>query len=162
MKHPRHHTYPPDQDRALRTWISLARCYSSVSRAADRMIRSYGLTSPQFALLEALYHLGPLPLSEIGQKLLVTSGNVTYVMDNLCQLGLVVRERCAEDRRIIYAKLTGKGETLIDQTFPRHAEEIRERFGVLTGEEQDMLRMLLKKLGQAEMAQTGSVSHSGA
>jgi MarR family transcriptional regulator, 2-MHQ and catechol-resistance regulon repressor len=144
-------TYPPDQDRALRTWISLARCYASVSRAADRMIRSYGLTTPQFALMEALYHLGPLPLSEIGQKLLVTGGNVTYVMDNLCELGLVIRERCAADRRVIYAKLTPKGDALIARIFPTHAKEVQELFSVLSTEEQDSLRTLLKKLGHAEL-----------
>jgi MarR family 2-MHQ and catechol resistance regulon transcriptional repressor len=148
--------YPPEQDRALRTWISLARCYASVSRAAERMIRSYGLTLPQFALMEALYHLGPLPLSEIGQKLLVSGGNVTYVMDNLCELGLCVRERRTDDRRVIHAKLTPKGEALIEKTFPRHAEELRELFSVLTSEEQDMLRALLKKLGHAERPQVVS------
>ncbi|MEO8200387.1 MAG: MarR family transcriptional regulator [Gemmatimonadota bacterium] len=121
------------------------------------MIRSYGLTTPQFALMEALYHLGRLPLSEIGQKLLVTSGNVTYVMDNLCELGLVVRERCADDRRVIYAKLTPKGEALIDKTFPRHAAEILELFSALSPEEQDTLRALLKKLGLSERAQNGTV-----
>jgi MarR family transcriptional regulator, 2-MHQ and catechol-resistance regulon repressor len=142
--------YPPDQDRALRTWISLARCYASVSRATDRMIRAYGLTTPQFALMEALYHLGSLPLSEIGQKLLVTSGNVTYVMDNLVELGLVSRERCEDDRRVIYARLTPKGEAMIERIFPRHATEVRELFGVLSPEEQNHLRDLLKKLGRAE------------
>jgi MarR family 2-MHQ and catechol resistance regulon transcriptional repressor len=143
-------SYPPEQDRALRTWISLARCYASVGRATDKMIRAYGLTTPQFALMEALYHLGPLPLSEIGQKLLVTSGNVTYVMDNLCELALVVRERSPDDRRVIYARLTPKGEALIEKTVPRHAHEVRELFSVLTPEEQNQLRALLKKLGRAE------------
>lgn len=143
-------SYPPDQERALRTWIALARCYGSVSRAADRMIRAYGLTMPQFALLEALYHLGSLPLSEIGQKLLVTSGNVTYVMDNLYELGLVLRERSPQDRRVVYARLTPKGESLIEKTFPRHAHEIRELFDVLTPDEQNQLRTLLKKLGRAD------------
>lgn len=156
MKNPSVRPYPPDQDRALRTWISLARCFASVSRSADRMIRSYGLTTPQFALMEALYHLGPLPLSEIGQKLLVTSGNVTYVMDNLCELGLVVRERCASDRRVIYAKLTPKGEALIDRTFPRHAAEVLELFSVLSSDEQDALRALLKKLGRVDRAENDS------
>lgn len=114
------------------------------------MIRAYGLTTPQFALMEALYHLGPLPLSEIGQKLLVTSGNVTYVMDNLCELGLVMRDRSPDDRRVIYARLTPKGEALIERIFPRHANEVRELFSVLTPEEQNQLRTLLKKLGRAE------------
>lgn len=114
------------------------------------MIRAYGLTTPQFALMEALYHLGALPLSEIGQKLLVTSGNVTYVMDNLVELGLVLRERCEDDRRVIYARLTPKGEALIERTFPRHAHEVRDLFAVLSPEEQNQLRGLLKKLGRAD------------
>ncbi|MGE0353299.1 MAG: MarR family winged helix-turn-helix transcriptional regulator [Gemmatimonadales bacterium] len=141
--------YPPDQQLALRTWVALARCYASVARASDRLVRSYGLTPPQFALLEALYHLGRLPLSEIGQKLLVTSGNVTYVMDNLCQLGLVERERCDTDRRVVYARLTSRGEALIARTFPRHAEEITNLFAALSPAEQEALRGLLKKLGTA-------------
>ncbi len=114
------------------------------------MIRSYGLTTPQFALMEALFHLGALPLSEVGQKLLVTSGNVTYVMDNLVEMGLVMRERCAADRRVIYAQLTPKGETMMERVFPRHANEVRELFGILSPEEQNHLRDLLKKLGRAE------------
>ncbi len=113
------------------------------------MIRRYGLTPPQFALLEALYHLGPLPLSQVSEKLLVTSGNVTYVVDNLCSLGLVVRERCASDRRVIYATLTSKGEALLDEVFPRHAAEVEQLFAALPPADQNELRRLLKRLGRA-------------
>ena len=98
------------------------------------MIRGYGLTTPQFALMEALYHHGSLPLSENGQKLLVTSGNVTYVMDNLCELGLVMRDRSPDDRRVVYARLTSQGEALFEKTFSRPAQEVP----------------LLKKLGPGE------------
>jgi hypothetical protein len=50
----------------------------------------------------------------------------------------------------VYATLTDKGEALIDQTFPRHAEEIHDLFSVRSSDEQDMLHTLLKKLGHAE------------
>ena len=141
---------PAAEQRALRCWVALARCFSSVQRRAEQLAREDGLTLPQFALLEALYHVGPLPLSEIGQKLLVSSGNVTYVVDNLEAAGWVERERCDTDRRVVYARLTPRGEALMDQAFPRHAQGIARRFAVLGAREQDELRALLRQLGLGE------------
>lgn len=138
--------------RALRCWVALARCFTSVQRTAEQLAREDGLTLPQFALLEALYHLGPLPLSEIGQKLLVSGGNVTYVVDNLEAAGWVERERHDADRRVIHARLTPRGEALMDQAFPRHARGIARRFAVLSAAEQDELRVLLRRLGLADPA----------
>ncbi len=141
---------PAAEQRALRCWVALARCFSSVQRTAEQLAREDGLTLPQFALLEALYHVGPLPLSEIGQKLLVSSGNVTYVVDNLEAAGWVERERCDTDRRVVYARLTPRGKGLMDQAFPRHAQGIARRFAVLSAREQDELRALLRQLGLGE------------
>ena len=136
-----------DRERALRLWISLARCYSTFSRAVSCKIAEYGLTAPQFGVLEALYHLGPLALGELADKLLVTGGNVTYVMDRLEEQGLVERVRSPQDRRVVQAKLTGKGHELLSSVFPGHGEFIEDLSGCLNPQEQDELRGLLKKLG---------------
>lgn len=136
-----------ERERALRLWIALARCYSTYSRAVSCKVAEYGLTTPQFGVLEALHHLGPLSLGDLADKLLVTGGNVTYVMDRLEEQDLVYRERSPEDRRVIQAKLTDRGRALISGVFPGHAEFIEELSGRLDAEEQDQLRALLKKLG---------------
>ena len=136
-----------DRERSLRLWISLARCYSTYARAISCKITEYGLTAPQFGVLEALHHLGPLALGELADKLLVTGGNVTYVMDRLEQQGLVRRERSPDDRRVVQAKLTPQGGALIAEVFPGHGEFIERISGHLTSEEQQELRCLLKKLG---------------
>lgn len=138
-----------DRERSLRLWIALARCYSTYSRSVTCKISEYGLTAPQFGVLEALHHLGPLALGELAEKLLVTGGNVTYVMDRLEAQGLARRERSPEDRRVIQAQLTAKGRTLIAEVFPGHADFVERLSGNLTPEEQDELRGLLKKLGLA-------------
>ena len=138
-----------DRERALRLWIALARCYSTYSKAISCKISEYGLTAPQFGVMEALYHLGPLALGELADKLLVTGGNVTYVMDRLEEQDLVRRERSPEDRRVIQAKLTEKGGTLMAEVFPGHGEFIEDISEHLAPEEQDQLRALLKKLGTA-------------
>ena len=141
--------WSPERERALRLWISLARCYSTYSRVVTCKIGEYGLTAPQFGVLEALYHLGPLSLGELADKLLVTGGNVTYVMDRLEEQKLVYRQRSPQDRRVIQARLTEKGHGLISGVFPGHTEFIEELANHLEPEEQETLRALLKKLGTA-------------
>lgn len=141
--------WPESQERALRLWIALARCYSTYARAVSCKVGQYGLTTPQFGILEALYHLGPLTLGDLAGKLLVTGGNVTYVMDRLEEQGFVQRERSPEDRRIIQAKLTEKGYEVIARVFPGHGSFIEELSSTLSPDEQEELRRLLKKLGRA-------------
>lgn len=145
-----------DQAVALRLWIALARCYATFSRSVATRVAEYGLTTPQFGILEALYHLGPLTLGDLADKLLVTGGNITYVMDRLEEQGLVIRERCGEDRRVIWAKLTSNGEEMISSVFPDHVEFIEGLVGTLEPQERDALRRLLKKLGRG-MAQADSM-----
>lgn len=145
---PGEQVYSEEEHRALRLWIALARSTSSFTKVVAARVAAYRLTLPQFGVLEALYHLGPLPLGELAEKLLVTGGNVTYVMDRLEDQGLVVRSRCEDDRRVIRAELTPAGHRLVEDVFPGHATFIAELAGVLTPGEQEELRTLLKKLGK--------------
>lgn len=149
LETPAERDWSDERERALRLWIALARCYSTYSRAISCKIAEYGLTTPQFGVLEALFHLGPLSLGDLADKLLVTGGNVTYVMDRLEEQDLVYRERSPEDRRVIQAKLTEKGRDLIAEVFPGHGAFVEEISSHLEPEEQDTLRGLLKKLGLA-------------
>src|ERR687887_913124 len=119
---------PHIDDPALRSWIVLARAYHTIVRAVSRDVARHGLTLGQFAVLEALYHRGPLPLGKIGELLLVTAGNITYVVDQLERRGLVKRERQRADRRVIYASLTSRGMELLDEIFPQHAQFVMELF----------------------------------
>lgn len=112
-------------------------------------IAEYGLTSPQFGVLEALHHLGSLSLGDLADKLLVSGGNITYVMDRLEERGLVERERSEEDRRVILARLTPEGRELVADAFPDHASYVRELMDALEPSEEKELRRLLKKLGKS-------------
>lgn len=138
-----------DEERALRLWISLARSYSTFSKAVGCKIAEYDLTMPQFGVIEALYHLGPLSLGDLADKLLVTGGNVTYVMDRLEDMGLVYRQRSPSDRRVVRAHLTPEGRDRIASVFAGHATYIHDVASHLDRNEQETLRHLLKKLGIA-------------
>src|SRR5687768_17959686 len=118
--------------RALKLWVILARAHNAVSQRAAEDVARHGLTLAEFAVMEALYHKGPLLLGEVQKKILVSSGGVTYLVDRLEQRGLVVRQLCAEDRRARYAALTEQGKGFMTRIFPEHAECIAEVAGALT------------------------------
>ena len=137
-----------EQGTALGLWTALARCYSTYARAGTTKVQEYGLTGPQFRTLEALYHLGPLPLGELADKLLVTGGNVTYVVDRLEDKGLVSRCRDSADRRIVHATLTASGRALFDEVFPGCVGYVEHLSRHLSTEEQETMRLLLERLGK--------------
>jgi len=138
------------ETRALKTYVKLMRAAESMTARIHRHLSSTGLTISQFAVLEALYQLGPLSQREIGKKILRSSGNITMVIDNLEKNGLVRRERHEADRRFFIVHLTDKGYHLINKIFPPHAAVIAKDLGVLTAAEQDALARLCKKLGLSE------------
>jgi MarR family transcriptional regulator, 2-MHQ and catechol-resistance regulon repressor len=144
---PTHLTGSRAEKRTLDTFIKLTRCTNSVlSRLAER--NTIGdLTYSQFAVLEALYHLGPMTQGEVSQKVLKSGSNMTTVIDNLERDGLVRRERDANDRRVIHVHLTEAGSSKLEAVLPGHVAALVEEFSVLSASEQETLGELCKKLG---------------
>lgn len=130
----------------------LTRAYNWVNAHAIRDIRCYGLNPTEFGILELLYHKGPRPLQQIGEKILISSGNITYAVDKLEQKQLLVRKPATNDRRVIFAELTEKGHELLAEIFPKHSEALQKATAGLTTEEQTQIIQLLKKLGLAAQA----------
>lgn len=137
-----------DEVRALDTYIKLLRAAGSVAGRVERRLETYGLTSSQFGALEALHHLGPMCQRALSEKLLMSGGNTTVVVDNLEKRGLVRRVRDKQDRRFITVHLTEAGRRLIDEIFPDHVARIVRELGGLTAAEQEELGRLCKKLGK--------------
>jgi MarR family transcriptional regulator, 2-MHQ and catechol-resistance regulon repressor len=135
---------------ALLTYVKLMRAANSARNFAARSLDDTGLTLTQFAVLEALYHLGPMSLSDVAQRVLTTGGNLTMVAGNLEKQGLAKRQPSPEDKRVQIVALTPKGKSLIRQIFPQHAAVIAEFLSVLSLEEQGRLGDLCRKLGRQE------------
>jgi MarR family 2-MHQ and catechol resistance regulon transcriptional repressor len=144
---PTHYAGDEVTRRALDTYIKLSRARKTVGSLSARMLAEYGLTESQFGALEALYYLGPMNQSDIGDKLLVTGGNMTMVVNNLEKRGLVQRERDAADRRQWRVSLTAEGHRLIADLFPKHAQNLVDLMSALTQDQQDQLGHLCKILG---------------
>jgi MarR family 2-MHQ and catechol resistance regulon transcriptional repressor len=133
---------------ALSTFVKLRRSVNGLStRLNAPLAREHGLTETQFGVLEALFHLGPMPQARLCEKLLVSGSNLTTVIDNLERGGLVRRDPNPDDRRAYLIRLSDTGKSLIARAFPEHAGRVRSLLGALTQAEQRELGKLCRKLG---------------
>lgn len=136
----------PAQRRALATFVALMRAEGALGRALAPTVESSGLTMTQFAVLEALLHLGPLGQRSVGERILRSESNVTTVLANLERDGLVIRKPDLTDGRVRVVHLTRAGRTLIQRLFPAHSAELAQAMSTLSARELDQLRALCRRL----------------
>jgi MarR family 2-MHQ and catechol resistance regulon transcriptional repressor len=139
-----------EENRALNAYIKLQRAAETTLNRITSHLSDYGLSTSQFAVLEALYHLGTLSQRTLAEKLLKSTGNISIVLKNMEKHGLVERHRDPADNRYMQVSITGKGRMLIDGMLVTHVAGIVTEMSILTIAEQEELGRLCRKLGLRE------------
>ncbi len=143
---------------APRLWLVLARAHRAVVDYIEGALTAQGLGLSDFMVLEVLLHKGPLPISAIGEKVLLASASMTSAIDRLEKRGLVDRRSCNSDRRLRYVDLTDCGKAFIEEIYARHEVDLERVSAALGSEERNTMYEGLKKLGQA--AKTAALEQS--
>lgn len=130
----------------------LARLHRSYLQYQSRMVSqldAHGLSVAGFDVLTALRRAGApyrLTAGQLAASGLISSAGVTLRLDRLEKDGLLVRERDAEDRRVVYSRLTDAGLKKVNELFAAHLENERRMLGGLSPAERRQLAGLLSKL----------------
>lgn len=142
------HFYPEFDSLSAECQLNLILTYDRLHSHFAKRMAQFGLAKSNFNILMILRHSGPegLQLHELGELLIVSRANVTGLVDHLEQKGYVTRVVDETDRRVRYARITQKGEELIDQVAPRHHREVRRVMDELSEEEKRELIRLLRKV----------------
>jgi MarR family 2-MHQ and catechol resistance regulon transcriptional repressor len=106
------------------------------------------INESEFFLLFALDANGPLTIQEIGSKINMTSGTMTYLIDKLELKGYIKRVRCEKDRRRIYIELTQSGKVFWDEIIEAHMIHMAKMFDHVSLEEMNQVIELMKKIGK--------------
>jgi MarR family transcriptional regulator, 2-MHQ and catechol-resistance regulon repressor len=132
----------------VHVFLVLWKAARAVETYAENSITESQMCGSDFAVLEALLHKGPLPINEIGKKVLLTSGSITVAVDRLESKGFVERRASGTDRRARIVHLTKGGRELITRVYTNHASDM-ERLAAasLNRAERETLIRLLKKIG---------------
>jgi MarR family 2-MHQ and catechol resistance regulon transcriptional repressor len=134
--------------RGVHLWLLLWKASKAVEAHAQRSVEATGLCLSDFGILEALLHKGPLPVSALGKKVLLSSGSITTAVDRLEQSGFVERQPHVTDRRTRIVNLTEKGRRLIRKLFTTHERDMERVFSKLDHKDRNALAVLLRKLGR--------------
>ena len=135
--------------RALSAFINLTRASESLVARQARRLAEEDLTVSQWGVLEALYHVGPMPQKDLCRKLLKSGGNITMVVNNLERRALVARKHVKGDRRFLQIHLTAKGRRTVERVLPGHVDGIVRDMERLAPGEMEELRRLCRKVGTA-------------
>lgn len=136
-----------DTAMSLKLFVVLSRAVASIEKGTTEAIKKYGMNLTEFAVLELLFSKGDQPIQKIGQKILIASSSITYVVDKLEKKKFVKRVACPTDRRVTYAAITDEGRTFMEEVFPKHAEFLTDIMDVLETEEKEIMIEQIKKIG---------------
>jgi len=132
----------PEQEAAL----NILRTNDQFQNRFGRLFREYNLTSSQYNVLRILRGEGkPIPCSEIAERMIQVVPAMTGLIDRLEKQKLVCRERCTDDRRVVYIDITKKARSLLKRMDGPVNELQKQMLGHLARSELKELSRLLEK-----------------
>ena len=137
--------------QSLCLWLRLLTCTMTIEgRVRARLRDRFAMTLPRFDLMAQLERSPQgLKMGELSRRLMVTSGNVTGLTDQLVDEGLVERRPIPADRRAFLVRLTAKGKHAFDAMAAEHESWVINMFSGLSDSEREELHGLLGRLKSA-------------
>src|SRR5699024_5157469 len=122
---------------SLKAFVVLTRSLESVQSRIEGDIKQLGLNPTEFAVWELLYSKDNQSIQKIGEKIVIASSSITYVVDKLEKKNYLKRKPRPQTRRVTHATITEEGKNLMDEVFPKHRKDLKEIFGGLNIEEKE-------------------------
>jgi DNA-binding MarR family transcriptional regulator len=138
---------PDDHKAELRLWLRIFTCKMLIENEVRRRLReSFDVTLPRFDLMAQLDRTpGGMTLGELSQRMMVTNGNVTGLVDRLVAQNLVDRKPSPTDRRAQIVSLTAEGRKAFRAMARANGDWVAEIFsGLSRGEINELMRLLDK------------------
>lgn len=104
----------PFHCREQEAYLNLVRTYEHLSGDFARLFKKHGLSDPQYNALRILRGEGkPMQVYQIAERMVTPQTDITRLVDRLENAGFVERERCGDDRRVVWVTLTNKGKAVL-------------------------------------------------
>lgn len=134
-------------------YLNLARTHAQLTGPFAWLFREHGLSEATYNILRVLRGVrknpengsDALPSGEIGGRLVTRLPDVTRLVDRLVEAGLVERTRGAEDRRVVLARITTQGLSMLRKLDKPVLDLHAQTLGHLTRQELRELNRLLEK-----------------
>jgi DNA-binding MarR family transcriptional regulator len=141
---------PNEDERGA--WTGFLRAHSRIVKALDReLAAAHDLPLSEYDVLVqlAITDDGRLRMTDLADAIVLSPSGLTRLVDRLAGRGLLRRERCEADSRVVYAAISEAGlEKLLEAT-PTHLDGIRRLFWAhLDGDQTERLAAIVGCLGR--------------
>jgi DNA-binding MarR family transcriptional regulator len=141
----REYAFKPYYFEALQALFALS---NDLEKALENLHTKKGFSRARYLVLMVLLHEEShrLTPNEIANRLNVTRGNMTGLIDCLMKSGLVKKYQDTEDRRQVWIESTPKAEVYLKKIMPEHFKRIAQFMSAITRDEADHLIKIARKL----------------
>jgi len=115
----------------------------------SRYVKSTGLSMPQFSILMHLHYKGRCGMSDVSERMDISSAAASQLVERLFLAGLVERTEDSHDRRVRQITLSPKGQALIDASIEERLRWVEYLAETLTPVEQEQVSDALGTLIEA-------------
>jgi DNA-binding MarR family transcriptional regulator len=152
---------PDDHKTELRLWLRLLTCTTLIENEVRRRLRDqFDITLPRFDLLAQLDRTPDgMTLGELSQRMMVSNGNITGLVDRLVGQGLIRRRPSPNDRRVQIVNLTAEGRRFFRIMARENAKWVGQIFADLG---KDDVAALMPALAKTKASARKALGNGGA
>ena len=136
------------QDRSHEVLAALRRIIRATDLQSKYLFKTSGLTIPQVLVLQSIRDLGEVTTGQVSERVNLSQGTVTSILDRLESRGLIERYRSISDRRVVHARLTKPGHAVLRQAPPLLHERFVAAFAALDAGKQERIIRTLKEVAE--------------
>lgn len=134
--------FPNERVKAL---LNIKFTANYLDTIGNTILKPFNISEQQYNILRILRGAeDAITVKTIKERMVQKSPNATRLMDKLCNKGLIERDRCENDRRVVYVKISTKGLALLNKIkineFDGYMNNISENEAKLLNELLDKLR----------------------
>jgi len=144
---------PARDDERVASWVALLRANAAVMEAVEaELLAAHDLPLSWHEVLVRLARSpeGSMRMQELAREVLLSKSGLTRLADRMEEAGLIERSKCDTDRRGTYAVITGRGRSVLLDSFPAFTSAVDQHFARhLSPDELGTLHRLLGKVLEA-------------
>jgi DNA-binding MarR family transcriptional regulator len=141
---------------SMLAWVNLQQASRVVQAMVEQRLQvETDLSWPEFEVLWRLEAASdvPLQMSDIAEQVIGSPSGITRMADRLERDGLIVRETPPDNRRVVHARLTARGQAVVGRARRVFFEGLHEAFSAhLSESDLAALRRLMRRLLEANGA----------
>ncbi|HWZ61629.1 MAG TPA: MarR family transcriptional regulator [Steroidobacteraceae bacterium] len=147
----------PPPEGGLSVGYLLGRARASLLSGLDAELAPFGLNAMQYAVLKQLGEGSVRTAADLCRYMYYDTGSMTRVLDRLEEKGLLKRERCSDDRRVVFLKVAPAGRSQLPRLRAVGSRVLEEHLRGFNSAEVELLKRLLGRMidnGQLAAAAT--------